>query len=65
MSRVSRAVDIMHAGLPYDVLKQAVPIHPTVSEFIPVMLGEMRPAPLHELSRTAGEGSAVAVSAGK
>ena len=36
-------LDIMHADLPYDVLAQAVPIHPTVSELIPTMLGEMRP----------------------
>jgi hypothetical protein len=26
------------------VLERAVPIHPTVSELIPTMLGEMRPA---------------------
>jgi pyruvate/2-oxoglutarate dehydrogenase complex dihydrolipoamide dehydrogenase (E3) component len=38
-------LDIMNAGLPYDVLERAVPIHPTVSELIPTMLGEMRPAP--------------------
>lgn len=37
-------IDIMHAGVPYDVLQHAVPIHPTVSELIPTMLGEMRPA---------------------
>ena len=37
-------LDIMNAGLPYDVLERAVPIHPTVSELIPTMLGEMRPA---------------------
>ena len=37
-------LDIMHAGVPYDVLEHAVPIHPTVSELIPTMLGEMRPA---------------------
>jgi pyruvate/2-oxoglutarate dehydrogenase complex dihydrolipoamide dehydrogenase (E3) component len=37
-------IDIMHAGLPCDVLRQAVPIHPTVSELIPTILGEMRPA---------------------
>jgi pyruvate/2-oxoglutarate dehydrogenase complex dihydrolipoamide dehydrogenase (E3) component len=37
-------LDIMHAGVPYDVLERAVPIHPTVSELIPTMLGEMRPA---------------------
>jgi pyruvate/2-oxoglutarate dehydrogenase complex dihydrolipoamide dehydrogenase (E3) component len=37
-------LDIMNAGVPYDVLKHAVPIHPTVSELIPTMLGEMLPA---------------------
>jgi hypothetical protein len=34
----------MNAGIPYDVLERAVPIHPTVSELIPTMLGQMRPA---------------------
>jgi pyruvate/2-oxoglutarate dehydrogenase complex dihydrolipoamide dehydrogenase (E3) component len=37
-------IDIMHADVPYDVLAQAMPIHPTVSELIPTMLSEMRPA---------------------
>jgi pyruvate/2-oxoglutarate dehydrogenase complex dihydrolipoamide dehydrogenase (E3) component len=37
-------LDIMNAGVPYEVLQHAVPIHPTVSELIPTMLGEMRPA---------------------
>ena len=37
-------IDVMHADLPYDMLQRAVPIHPTVSELIPTMLGEMRPA---------------------
>jgi pyruvate/2-oxoglutarate dehydrogenase complex dihydrolipoamide dehydrogenase (E3) component len=37
-------IDIMNADVPYDVLERAVPIHPTVSELIPTMLGEMRPA---------------------
>jgi pyruvate/2-oxoglutarate dehydrogenase complex dihydrolipoamide dehydrogenase (E3) component len=37
-------VDIMNAGVTYDVLERAVPIHPTVSELIPTLLGEMRPA---------------------
>ena len=37
-------LDIMNAGVPYDVLERAVPIHPTVSELIPTMLGGMRPA---------------------
>ncbi|HEU0253967.1 MAG TPA: FAD-dependent oxidoreductase, partial [Pyrinomonadaceae bacterium] len=36
-------IDIMHAGLPYDVLQRAMPIHPTVSELIPTILGEMSP----------------------
>ena len=34
-------LDVMNAGLTYDVLQHAVPIHPTVSELIPTMLGEM------------------------
>jgi pyruvate/2-oxoglutarate dehydrogenase complex dihydrolipoamide dehydrogenase (E3) component len=37
-------LDVMHAGLTYDVLQRAVPIHPTVSELIPTLLGELRPA---------------------
>jgi pyruvate/2-oxoglutarate dehydrogenase complex dihydrolipoamide dehydrogenase (E3) component len=37
-------LDIMNADVPYDVLVRAVPIHPTVSELIPTMLGGMRPA---------------------
>jgi len=35
-------LDAMSAGIPYTTLQQAVPIHPTVSELIPTMLGEMR-----------------------
>jgi pyruvate/2-oxoglutarate dehydrogenase complex dihydrolipoamide dehydrogenase (E3) component len=38
-------LDIMNAAVPYDVLQRAVPIHPTVSELIPTLLGEMKPAP--------------------
>ena len=37
-------LDIMNADVPYDVLERAVPIHPTVSELIPTMLGDLRPA---------------------
>ncbi|MDQ4060786.1 MAG: pyruvate/2-oxoglutarate dehydrogenase complex dihydrolipoamide dehydrogenase, partial [Pseudomonadota bacterium] len=37
-------LDIMNAGIPYTALQRAVPIHPTVSELIPTMLGEMRAA---------------------
>jgi pyruvate/2-oxoglutarate dehydrogenase complex dihydrolipoamide dehydrogenase (E3) component len=36
-------LNIMNADVPYDVLERAVPIHPTVSELIPTMLGEMHP----------------------
>ncbi len=37
-------LDVMNAHLPYTVLQHSVPIHPTVSELIPTMLGEMVPA---------------------
>jgi pyruvate/2-oxoglutarate dehydrogenase complex dihydrolipoamide dehydrogenase (E3) component len=37
-------LDVVNAGVPYDVLERAVPIHPTVSELIPTLLGDMRPA---------------------
>jgi pyruvate/2-oxoglutarate dehydrogenase complex dihydrolipoamide dehydrogenase (E3) component len=36
-------IDIMNAGVPYSILERAVPIHPTLSELIPTMLGEMQP----------------------
>jgi pyruvate/2-oxoglutarate dehydrogenase complex dihydrolipoamide dehydrogenase (E3) component len=36
-------IDVMNAGVPYEVLQWAVPIHPTVSELIPTILGEMKP----------------------
>jgi pyruvate/2-oxoglutarate dehydrogenase complex dihydrolipoamide dehydrogenase (E3) component len=34
-------LDIINAGLPYTVLQRAVPIHPTVSELIPTLLGDL------------------------
>jgi pyruvate/2-oxoglutarate dehydrogenase complex dihydrolipoamide dehydrogenase (E3) component len=37
-------IDVMNANVPYDVLERAVPIHPTVSELIPTVLNELRPA---------------------
>jgi pyruvate/2-oxoglutarate dehydrogenase complex dihydrolipoamide dehydrogenase (E3) component len=37
-------IDIMNAGVTYDVLQRAVPIHPTVSELIPTLLGDLRPS---------------------
>jgi pyruvate/2-oxoglutarate dehydrogenase complex dihydrolipoamide dehydrogenase (E3) component len=36
-------LDAMNARVPYTQLKWAVPIHPTVSELIPTLLGEMKP----------------------
>ncbi len=36
-------LDIMYAKAPYTVLQRAVHIHPTVSELIPTVLGELRP----------------------
>jgi pyruvate/2-oxoglutarate dehydrogenase complex dihydrolipoamide dehydrogenase (E3) component len=35
-------LDMMNAEGPYQVLQRAVPIHPTVSELIPTMLGNMK-----------------------
>lgn len=37
-------IDVMNADVPYTKLQTAVPIHPTVSELIPTVLGEMQPA---------------------
>jgi len=37
-------LDIINADVSYDRLARAVPIHPTVSELIPTLLGDMRPA---------------------
>ena len=37
-------LDMMNAGAPWPVLQWAVPIHPTVSELIPTLLGDLRPA---------------------
>jgi pyruvate/2-oxoglutarate dehydrogenase complex dihydrolipoamide dehydrogenase (E3) component len=39
-------LDMMNADQPYTTLQWAVPIHPTVSELIPTVLGEMQPLPL-------------------
>jgi pyruvate/2-oxoglutarate dehydrogenase complex dihydrolipoamide dehydrogenase (E3) component len=37
-------LDMMNAKVTYDVFQRAVPIHPTVSELIPTVLGDMRPS---------------------
>ena len=36
-------LDVMYAGAPYTVIQRAMHIHPTVSELIPTMLGNLRP----------------------
>jgi pyruvate/2-oxoglutarate dehydrogenase complex dihydrolipoamide dehydrogenase (E3) component len=36
-------LDVMYARKPYTVIQRAMHIHPTVSELIPTMLGELRP----------------------
>jgi pyruvate/2-oxoglutarate dehydrogenase complex dihydrolipoamide dehydrogenase (E3) component len=37
-------VNMMNAGAEYPTLQWAVPIHPTVSELIPTVLGDLKPA---------------------
>ena len=36
-------LDVMYADAPYTVIQRAVHIHPTVSELIPTMLGDLNP----------------------
>lgn len=36
-------IDAMNAGTTYPALKWSVPIHPTVSELIPTLLGDLKP----------------------
>src|SRR5213594_4962353 len=36
-------LDVMYAKAPYTVVRRAMHIHPTVSELIPTMLGELQP----------------------
>lgn len=37
-------LDVMYTGAPYTTLQRSVAIHPTVSELIPTILGELHPA---------------------
>ena len=39
-------LDVMYARAPYTVIQRAMHIHPTVSELIPTMLGELKPLAL-------------------
>jgi pyruvate/2-oxoglutarate dehydrogenase complex dihydrolipoamide dehydrogenase (E3) component len=36
-------LDLMYAKAPYTIMQRAMHIHPTVSEFLPTMLGDLRP----------------------
>jgi len=36
-------LDVMYAKAPYTVISRAVHIHPTVSELVTTMLGELKP----------------------
>jgi pyruvate/2-oxoglutarate dehydrogenase complex dihydrolipoamide dehydrogenase (E3) component len=36
-------IDVMTAGAPFTAIRRAVHIHPTVSELIPTLLGELKP----------------------
>jgi len=36
-------LDVMYAKAPYTVMQRAMHIHPTVSEFIPTMIGDLKP----------------------
>ena len=40
---VHSLLNVMYADAPYTVIQRAMPIHPTVSELIPTMLGNLRP----------------------
>ena len=40
---VHSMLDVMYADAPYTVIQRAVHIHPTVTELIPTMLGDLKP----------------------
>jgi pyruvate/2-oxoglutarate dehydrogenase complex dihydrolipoamide dehydrogenase (E3) component len=40
---VQSILDVMYAKAPYTTIQRAVHIHPTVSELIPTMIGDMKP----------------------
>ena len=42
---VHSLLDVMAADAPYTVIERAVHIHPTVSELIPTLLGQLVPLP--------------------
>lgn len=42
---VHSILDVMYAGAPYTTIQHAMHIHPTVSEFLPTLLGDLKPLP--------------------
>jgi pyruvate/2-oxoglutarate dehydrogenase complex dihydrolipoamide dehydrogenase (E3) component len=40
---VHSLIDVMYADAPYTVIQRATHIHPTVTELIPTMLGDLKP----------------------
>jgi pyruvate/2-oxoglutarate dehydrogenase complex dihydrolipoamide dehydrogenase (E3) component len=36
-------LDVMYANAPYTVIQRAMHIHPTVSELLPTLLGDLKP----------------------
>jgi pyruvate/2-oxoglutarate dehydrogenase complex dihydrolipoamide dehydrogenase (E3) component len=40
---IQSLLDVMYAKAPYTVVQRAMHIHPTISELVPTMLGEMEP----------------------
>lgn len=36
-------LDVMYAKAPYTMLQRTMPIHPTVSELVPTLLGDLQP----------------------
>jgi pyruvate/2-oxoglutarate dehydrogenase complex dihydrolipoamide dehydrogenase (E3) component len=41
---IHAVLNIVNAGVPYEVLQRAVPIHPTVAELLPTLFGDLKPA---------------------
>lgn len=40
---IHSVLDLMYAKAPYTVMQRAMHIHPTVSELLPTILGELKP----------------------
>jgi pyruvate/2-oxoglutarate dehydrogenase complex dihydrolipoamide dehydrogenase (E3) component len=40
---IHAVLDVMAAGLPYTAISRTMHIHPTVAEFLPTLLGELKP----------------------